>query len=110
MAHGLVVKRFAFLADDFQDAQYGVRVTIHKSGNGANTQTLGQQFDDLNHFITFQAQAVQWLLFGIGFSASLTAETADDAITVLEFGEILGFAATAQARCHFGLDFLSAKT
>ena len=53
---------------------------------------------------------LHWDRLRKGFTTADAAKTADDTVLVSEIGEVLGFPITAVTRCHFWLDFLSAKT
>jgi hypothetical protein len=58
MAHNLIVKAFAFFANDADNFQHGVFVAAAQTRSCANATTFGQTAHDLDYFGFVQSQSV----------------------------------------------------
>jgi hypothetical protein len=105
-----IVKAGALLTNGCQDVQDRFLVKASQAACGTHANAFAEKPDNAFNLLGFDSQSAERLFFRKCFAATLTAEATHNTILVSEIGEMFGFPVTAEARCHFGLDFLSAMT
>jgi hypothetical protein len=75
VAHKIVVKPLAFLADSFQHVQNRFVLATRQASGCANANALDKQLDDLHDLFMVNPQTVQWLRFRKGFAAACALDS-----------------------------------